>query len=255
MQPNNKKVIIFLHFHKSGGTFINKLFINYNKYIKNRNGNPWTPDNTKIIKFWNYNRTQFDNFINKCKYENVEFLSLEWNFFKFYNDLNYNNIQLITCIREPYQRFKSNMNYDSCFNYKDYINKTILWSRKNVKQNFNVNYNKYNYYVKMLNGFGDLPDIKITNTHLEIAKRNLEKFTTIIILEDINSFQLLTRYKINPDNQEKKNAHKYSRNINILSIDEFKKENFFDYQLYEYAKKLSNHQLKQLKDNVNISLI
>ena len=54
------KLIIFLHFHKSGGTTINTLFNNYNKHQPNRNGNPWGEDG--IIDYWNYDKRKFGKF-------------------------------------------------------------------------------------------------------------------------------------------------------------------------------------------------
>jgi len=59
-----------------------------------------------------------------------------------------------------------------------YATENIKWT-KNLTQNFFVNYNKYNYYTKILNGLGDDPGVEITDEHLKIAKNNLLKFAKI----------------------------------------------------------------------------
>ena len=245
---NKSKLIIFLHFHKAGGTTINKMFNNHNKYPENHNGNPFHL--SKIITYWNYNRRQFNYFKNHCINNNVEFICLEWNFFKFFNELNLDNIELITCIRDPYSRFKSNLNHNSQLfykvknyklNYKDWVKETIFWKTKDNVKKFKLNYNKYNYYVKLLNGLGDNPDIEINESHLDNAKNILSKFNTILILEDKSSFNLLNKYNILYDNTKKNVCHEYNTNLIIPSYEEFKKENYYDYKLFEYAKELSEN--------------
>ena len=89
-------IITFLHFHKSGGTTIVSFFKNYRKHNPNKNGNPWL-DN-KIIKFWDYNKNEFNNFKIILNQKTVNFVCFEWNFFKLFNEIDYNNIELITCI-------------------------------------------------------------------------------------------------------------------------------------------------------------
>lgn len=239
---NNDKIICFLHFHKSGGSSINELFKKYNKYKPNSNGNPWNKSNTKIIKFWNYNKDKFENFKNKLLSQKVNFVSLEWNFFKFYNEINLTNIELIVCIRDPYKRYISNMMVCNNHNMHSFNDETISWSRKRSNQKFKVNFNKYNYYTKMLNGFGDKPNIKINKTHLEIAKKILSKFSTIIILEDKETFRLLEKYNIYNIVHKHKNTKKQNTNV-VCKFEEFYKYNIYDYELYNYAIKLSHSKL------------
>ena len=81
------KIIFFLHFHKSGGSSINFLFNDYNKHIPNANGNPWTEDG-RLIKFWNYNKQQFNIFKTYLLNKKVNFVAFEFNFFKLYDEIN-----------------------------------------------------------------------------------------------------------------------------------------------------------------------
>lgn len=239
----NNKIIFFLHFHKSGGSTINHLFNNYNKHIPNINGNPWCKSHEKIIKFWNYNKNEFDNFKKYLLLQKVNFVAFEWNFFKYFNEIDTSNIELIVCIRDPYKRYISNMMVENNHSIHIFNERTIWWNTERSNQKFKVNYNKYNYYTKMLNGFGDQPNIEINQTHLEIAKHNLSKFSTIIILEDIDTFKLLEKYNIFNIVHKNKNNNK---NQNILcQLEEFKKYNTYDYELYQYAINLTHSRLKK----------
>jgi len=237
---NDGKIIFFLHFHKSGGTTINDLFNKYKKHEPNTNGNPWSKSNKEIIKFWNYDKDEFNKFKYYLLSQKINFVSFEWNYFKFYDEIDLTNIELIVCIRDPYKRYISNMMIYNMQNMHDFNNKTIWWRRERSNQEFTVNFNKYNYYTKMLNGFGEQPNIEINQTHLEIAKNNLLKFSTIVILEDKDTFQLLEKYNIYTVEHKNKNNNK--NNI-LFDLEEFKKYNMYDYELYNYAIHLSRSQL------------
>ena len=174
---------------------------------------------------------------------NVQFIVSEWNYFKYHEQINFHNIELITCIRDPYKRFVSvlsnrGINFNDMYEFKK---QNIVWNRegKGCLQKFPININKFNYYVKMLNGFGDNHDIEINNSHLEIAKRNLRKFSTIIILDDPSSFVLLKKYGITEYVKNNKTTHQKK----YVQFEEFKKHNLYDYKLYEYAIQLSKKQL------------
>ena len=234
-------IIIHLHFHKCAGTTINYLFDNFKKYPQNKNGNPFTINN-EIIQYWNYNSSDFENFKNSLIERNIQFISLEWNFFKNYDSISFSNIDLITVMREPYNRYISNMLYYKCYNMK-------IFEEKKIKHynNFLINHNKYNYYTKMLSGLGNDLDTEITMKHFYDAKKNLEKISTIIILEIPETFNLLKKYNIN--NIVKKNITN-KKNFEKLIIDQnfFIEQNRFDYLLYNYAIKLSKIQLDNIEN-------
>ena len=111
-------IILFLHFHKCAGTSVNSAFNNFKKYPLNRNGNPYKTKD-EILQFWNYNSLDFENFKKTLIENNIEFIALEWNFFKNYNAINFSNIELITVMRDPYERYVSNMlhelKFDKCY--------------------------------------------------------------------------------------------------------------------------------------------
>tara|TARA_E500000178_G_C16915785_1_gene704862 strand:+ start:488 stop:1234 length:747 start_codon:yes stop_codon:yes gene_type:complete len=239
----HNKIIFFLHFHKCGGTTINSLFNHFNKHKPSHNGNPWNKTNENIIKFWNYKKKKFNAFKKKLISQHVNFVAFEWNYFKYYNNIDFKNIELIVCLRDPYSRYISNMKMDKCNDMKYYNKQQKKWSNKKADQRFYINYNKYNYYVKMLNGYGDQPNIEVTNKHLEIAKKNLTKFSTVLILEDKDTFKLLKKYNINKITHKNKAV---STTPVVTNIDEFKMNNKYDYALYNYAVKLSRKRLKNI---------
>ena len=62
--------------------------------------------------------------------------------------IDYNTIELITCIRDPYKRFISNFQDSNCETIKKFITPTKSWAAGH-DQCFKINVNKFNYYVKM----------------------------------------------------------------------------------------------------------
>lgn len=238
-------IILFLHFHKCAGTSVNSAFNNFKKYPLNKNGNPYKTKD-EILQFWNYNSLDFENFKKALIENNIEFIALEWNFFKNYNAINFSNIELITVMRDPYERYVSNMlhelKFDKCYDMQIFEKKKIKHPNK-----FFLNYNKFNYYTKILSGLGNDLDTKITTQHFNDAKKNLEKLSTIIILEIPETFDLLKKYNIyNIKQQNKSNTE--DKNKLIMNKNFFIEQNKFDYLLYNHAVKLSKIQLSNMQN-------
>ena len=106
---------------------------------------------------------------------------------------------------------------------------------------FPVNFNKPNYYVQMLNGLSHVPGTRVNATHLEAAKFRLEHwFAGIFILERPRSFEVLSNWLPGVALDEE-NVNKNKTSI-ALSKSDFRKDNDLDYQLYQYAIKLSESQ-------------
>lgn len=231
---NKDDIILFMHFHKSAGTSINKMFENYRKFPVNKNGNPYM-DKETIIHFWNFNKDQFNKFKMFVRSMNVNYVSLEWNF--FLNEVDFSGMKLITCFREPYSRFISNLNFDKKNNAFSFQQEKISAPKYINKKPFFLNYNKNNYYVKILNGFGNSPNLVIDKTHLEKAKRILDNFDEIIIMEYPETFKKLEKYGINTN--VKMNVNTSKKIDGGMKKDKFMKMNNFDYELYDYACKLA----------------
>jgi hypothetical protein len=235
------KIFFFLHFHKSAGTSIVQLFNNYKKYKYNFNGNPWTTKepfgiNSYAIPFFNYKKDEFNFFLKELIDDEVKFVAMEWNFFKYYDEIPYDNIILITCIRNPYERFKSRMVLSQKNHYVDFINDNL----KTPDNKYEATFNKFNYYTRMLSGIGDEPEIVVNDKHYEEALKNIDKFKIIILLDYPETFKELSKYNIDYSQllREKKNKNENNINITInISTEEFIKLNNYDYMLYDYIKK------------------
>ena len=242
LQEKNKKQpslpLFFLHFHKAGGTSIVSAFKEkYNFYPNNKNGNPWTINGEeKIIQFWDYDKLEMNNWIDRLNEMYVEFVAMEWNFFKHFSSIDYNKIGLVTSIREPLQR------YISCYinSKQDCSIETFNYLNKERKDGLKVNWNKYNYYTMMLNGFGDRWDVELSTENLEIAKNNLKKFKAVIVTNLPSTFSLLeSKYGIkikhkNPTPLNKKNNFELPKGF----AEEFYEKNKYDYLLYQHILEL-----------------
>ena len=240
-----QRIVLFVHFHKAGGTSMIHQFrdIGYQLWNHQANGNPygsWSskkddkkqtvsdqlchqinekqqpPRNAELVQFWRYSRPQFEAFLRDGRSQQlwpyclpeperiedpqrearngVEFVSMEWNFLMsdhfFKKDYlrNQAKIDVITILRDPYDRFLSNFhfqwdnignNYDDPMEWAhlDLIRKkgnTISFVKPNKRVEhlphyqygeitphslyFSVNYNKPNYYTAFLNGLAENTD-------------------------------------------------------------------------------------------------
>lgn len=252
-------MIIFLHFHKAAGMSIVEFFrrSGYRFHYHNRNANPW--DKKKPIYFWRFETEKLKEWISTRK--KCNFIACEWNFMKPHvmNSMTESSdVTLVTCLRDPWKRYLSNYLYEP----DRQLPKSILVPRNRIRQGrvvdehyildfskvnimrdkrglrLRMNYNKDNYYVRMLNGMGEDWNTKITSEHLRIAKSVLAKFDVIIVIEIPESFRQLRRFS---KRRNLGHAHpgRYQKpKVSQSLIDEFKKRNYYDYQLYEFAKKL-----------------
>ena len=78
----NNKLILFLHFHKCGGSSIVNIFKknNFQAYPINSNGNPKN-EKREIIKYWNFDKKQIAEFVEDAMKQSTKFIALEWNYF------------------------------------------------------------------------------------------------------------------------------------------------------------------------------
>jgi len=244
------KTIFFLHFHKAGGSsLVNCFNKKYNLHVPNINGNPHLKNpkiyGSNLIPFWDFTNEQFQCWVQTLDKE--QFIAFEWNYFKHYNDIDTTKIELITQIRDPFNRFMAtNKVNNNNGNYISYESENLKWGKKEGNY-FNVNFNKYNYYVKMLNGLGDIHNIEVNETHLEIAKKQLDKFFFVIILEEPESYKPFEKYYNVAHGIYKNDSKKYLQNKEQI---EFKKnfieKNALDYKLYNYAKE----KFKNVSENI-----
>ena len=113
--PRNK-IVFFLHFHKAGGTSVSSAFGRHLRaFPVHVNGNPWQIDDEphdlmRLVQFWKYNVTELSLFLDDLERRSVQFVAFEWNFFQFpLTPAILRRVDIVTCFREPYERFRSNL--------------------------------------------------------------------------------------------------------------------------------------------------
>jgi hypothetical protein len=209
-KEEEQRIVFFVHFHKAGGTSMVHKFREggYQFWNREENGNPFGSGKGingatgAALKFWRYSRSQFEAFLEDARSQGkggAEFIAAEWNFFTsdhFFEKDYFRKeakIDLITVLRDPYDRFLSNFNFklDNFDAFNPRISNPLEWAhldlirrkgkfkpfRKPVGKSttvdspsyqygeqvphdsyFSVNYNKPNYYTAFLNGLTENTD-------------------------------------------------------------------------------------------------
>lgn len=231
-----KTPILFLHFHKAGGTTMAKLFQGVRKkYPRQKNGNPFSKEG--IIPLWTYKRQRLNRFAARLKKLGVGYVAVEWNFFIHHRTISWKPFHFLTLLRDPYERFISTMNVHRATNARAYMKGHVHISKRGKK--IPVSFNRPNFYVRMLNGLGTRPEASINRNHLEHAKNVLSRFDTICILENKPSFQALDKLgvkKKNPSNVKRNVCKKKKRYF--IERKAFEKLNKLDMELYSFANEL-----------------
>jgi hypothetical protein len=243
MESDKPKLILFLHFHRAGGTSIVRMLSHAGKapHTPHVNGNPWFEDRSGLIEFWHFDRQRFNHWIDEIVSQGVEFIACEWDFLCAENRRHTDRLALITCLRDPFERMISNyVSKGGDQRWGDirrwYDSEPLWWKRRSSKRSFPLSHNLPNHYVRMLNGLGTDPTAVLDHGSLEEARRSLRLFESIVILEIPDSFGRLSRYGISGPV-----LRLNGRNRNALDIprgfrEEFIEQNALDYELYKYAR-------------------
>lgn len=171
------KLIWFQHFHKAGGSSVinlakqnGEIFFPYHQ-----NGNP-TNMQGKLLEIWNYSDNQLVEFLDYCEQLNVTFLATEWGVPNINLLSKDERVILVTCIREPLNRFISNYYYDL---YNGFTPARTLSSYVNSRRR---TITMPNYYCRMLSGINNKSKI-IDDFTFETSLKILSKFDMCLILE------------------------------------------------------------------------
>jgi hypothetical protein len=183
---STKGKIMFLHFHKSGGSSMCKSFEYANRtYARGTNCNCHkllVGGMTRQLieqRFWRF---------DACAIETTRSWPGPRGFMEFANLFQGS---LLTMLRDPWTRFMSNyyMDYSVCLRNKRCTDKTMtpegLYKRKTVSSHYISTYGKThlpNYFVRFLNGIGGAAS-GATHHHLEVAKTVLKKFHHVLFIE------------------------------------------------------------------------
>lgn len=243
------RLIWFQHLHKAAGTYIvRKAISNGEKpYPLNKNGNPY--DENGVIPLWEFSGPQLTNFVDECEKLGITFVATEWGG-PDYSWLSEDpRVCLITCLRNPIDRFISNFNYDYYWmwskskNYSEYLSQDEIFTSPE-------------YYTRIFSRNHDHRN-EVTDQDLLIAKKNLMLFDKVIIAKmgtiDVQDLgwteEADTKHPTFGDKWAKMHLfrkmkfirffeyvfrikHKPKQDLNI------EEQNKFDIELYKFAKTL-----------------
>ena len=245
MHSDNHQLILFLHFHRSGGTSIVQMFSRAGRVLHDPhvNGNPWLGDRSGLVEFWRFDRRQFTGWIDEITSQGVEFIACEWDFLRRENRCPRDGLALVTCLRDPFERLVS-----------DYVSKggdrlwgdirrwydtePLLWKRASSTRSFPLSHNLPNHYVRMLNGLGTAPEAGLDHDSLKEARRSLNLFEAVLVLEMPESFGLLGRYGVSGPVLKLNGRSRRTLIIPKGFKEEFVRQNALDYELYNYAREI-----------------
>ena len=228
--------ILYIHFHKCGGTsIINKIKNRYKVYNpSDSNGNPLDKESMKQINFSLFDTIDLYEFLLSNEFD---FFCLEFSFLN--NDVIIPaNLKIYTILRNSYNRLLSNYFHDTCLDRKESaVNRGYKINNLDNFQKININYkntpinlfNKNNYYIKFLNGFTS--DATITKKHYEQALLRIKNFSYVAILENKNSLYKLFNL-LNLENKNLLETNKKIKNNMDITINNFSINNRYDILLY-----------------------
>jgi len=219
---HHDRLVVFLHFHKSGGSSIIKYLTKQLGMIGTASiPQPWSLNGTKmkgkdlILKRGSDNglrirsihpgisRAGNPEFWKSSFYrQGIDFVSLEYNFVtpeQFMNSLSH-VARTFTIIRDPWSRYLSTYERElvllcqrkqkerliSPSTRACYGNNTLKDWFGNVVSPRKGRWGgilQFNFYVRFLNGINDQPKVNVTTEHLEIAKKILAGFDLVMLLE------------------------------------------------------------------------
>ena len=247
---NKYNLIWFQHFHKAAGTTIVEL-AQKNKEVfwpVHENGNPVVTYNN-FIKLWKYSEDGLNAFVDLCEEKGVTFVATEWGL-PILDVLAKNpRVTLITCLRNPIDRFVSNFYYDlyNEFTMAKKINEYINSSKSA--------FTMFNYYTRVLSKHDNNPQ-NINEDFFYKAKDRLDQFDCCLILEDgFSELKNVLKWDITPvhsnrstltmkeiiANRKWKSLYyqwRYPKQkISTDFVDYFTRKNFWDMQLYNDKRK------------------
>ena len=255
---NNYRLIWFQHLSKAAGTSIVELAkANGEKfYHQHSNGNPRNSDGT-LVRLWDMNGSQLKAFVDGCEHEGITFIATEWGAPDFAALASDPRVTLITCLRDPLERFISNYYYGFYLGYSDCLSPE---SYANSDRTFWGVYTRSNYYCRIFSRCHHEVS-RIGLSQFEQAKINLSYFDYCVLISGRESFEHVK----SAFGWEGGGTHANRTNLGVIAlskhlltgkfrllwrrfaypkkkpsnefIDHFKDENAWDYGLMEEARK------------------
>ena len=216
--PDGKKIIYFMHMHNTAGTAMCRIAVaqSKNKNLKSRViSNPRQNCNV-FLKLPMQVEGAFFGHATPCCGETIEQQEKFAKNSKFTfvanemylpNELDYKNYDFITILRDPWDRYKSHFAHDFSAQfhqmkwYKEKFGREKAMSTVFVAKNFTdwVSSQRDNYFTRKICGEDcmEVPRGKLNSSHLEKAKSRLDKFSAVMILENLNQSLDILRSRFN----------------------------------------------------------
>ena len=169
------RLVWFQHLHKAAGTYVIRRAIANGERLfpNNENGNPC--NHNGVIPLWEMSERELTKFIDTCQEMGVTFVATEWGGPDFLTLSKDPRVCLITCVRDPINRFISNFNFDYYWMWSKSVNYEQYLTDKEI-------YTSPEYYTRIFSRNHD-PSVPVTKNHFQIAKKNALLFDKIIIAE------------------------------------------------------------------------
>ncbi len=172
------RLIWFQHFHKAAGTSIVDLAEANNErlWLNHQNGNPIDSRGNQI-ELWKYSEDELRRFINLCEKESITFIATEWGLPCLRVLSEDHRVKLITCLRDPLDRFVSNFYFDLYYGF------TLARKLEDYVATRGRSFTMFNYYCRVLSGHNNSPH-DVNDAIFARAKDALSKFDICIILQE-----------------------------------------------------------------------
>jgi len=252
--PFGRKILFFLHLHKSGGTsmcllakangYRTRPYYNCNVYFEREKLNVGLFNNTKSC-CGNTIQQQIE-FAQTNRYEFIA------NEVGLADELDFTNYDYIVTLREPMSRYISHYEQTVALHRNRWFRKNKLGRWVDPGALDWIRGQQDNYLLRKICGpkCEKLPRGKLTEEHLEQAKTRLGQFGAIIILDKFQESLKILRSKFNWKiiDDKKRNEHKKSgRRVNATEKAQIAEElDFmitFDKELYAYGQYLNQQQV------------
>jgi hypothetical protein len=182
----NYRLIWFQHLRKVAGSTIVRLAEANQEvlYPQHTNGNPRTIDG-KLIHIWEMDTADLVDFIDQCEQEGITFISTEWSAPDLTTLASDPRIILITCIRDPLERFLSEYYYSlykgrtDRRSLKDFVNSTAMHSLHTLSM--------FNYYCRIFSRYNDHPE-PVGPEQFERASTSMALFDHCAVLDEKDPF-------------------------------------------------------------------
>ena len=212
----NDTIIMYLHFHKAGGTSVAKAAEKRHKlYPLSSNGIPKIvikkTQRPKTIPFWLYSEEELTDFLQGLHADHVTFIAMENHWFRNASMVDElfkrkNSLELATQLRNPFSRFLSNYlfavqfheieqseamanltlvarlrAYHLCVDVGGMESDSLELCSAGKRARYNGT-NEWNMFVRVLSNNFDR-EHEVTENDLETAKSELDKFDLVTVLE------------------------------------------------------------------------